>query len=88
VCVFVTSVPLLEIVFRTVVVYVAVFALLRIAGKRELGQMNVTDLVVILVIANAVQISSVCRSTVTPSACNRSINSRSCWSCGKMCRNG
>src|SRR5258706_4651297 len=53
--VFVTSVPLLEIVFRTVVVYVAVFALLRIAGKRELGQMNVTDLVVILVIANAVQ---------------------------------
>jgi uncharacterized membrane protein YcaP (DUF421 family) len=53
--VFVTSVPLLEIVFRTVVVYIAVFALLRVAGKRELGQMNVTDLVVILVIANAVQ---------------------------------
>ncbi len=49
------SVPLLEIVFRTVVVYIAVFFLLRLAGKRELGQMNVTDLVVILVIANAVQ---------------------------------
>lgn len=49
------SVPLLEIVFRTVVVYVAVFALLRVAGKRELGQMSVSDLVVILVIANAVQ---------------------------------
>jgi len=53
--VFVTSVPLLEIVLRTVVVYVAVFALLRLAGKRELGQMSVSDLVVILVIANAVQ---------------------------------
>ena len=49
------SVSLLEIVFRTVVVYIAVFFLLRLAGKRELGQMNVTDLVVILVIANAVQ---------------------------------
>jgi len=49
------SVPLLEIVFRTVVVYIAVFFLLRLAGKRELGQMKVTDLVVILVIANAVQ---------------------------------
>lgn len=47
--------PLAEIVFRTVVVYIAVFALLRVAGKRELGQMNVIDLVVILVIANAVQ---------------------------------
>ncbi len=52
---FVTSVPLWEIVLRTVVVYIAVFALLRVAGKRELGQMSVTDLVVILVIANAVQ---------------------------------
>ena len=51
----VPSIPLLEIVFRTIVVYVAVFALLRAAGKRELGQMSVADLVVILVIANAVQ---------------------------------
>lgn len=51
----VTSVPVLEIVGRTVIVYVAVLALLRIAGKRELGQMSVSDLVVILVIANAVQ---------------------------------
>ena len=53
--VFTTSVPLWEIVLRTVVVYIAVFGLLRLAGKRELGQMSVTDLVVILVIANAVQ---------------------------------
>jgi uncharacterized membrane protein YcaP (DUF421 family) len=53
--VFTPSVPLTEIVLRTVIVYVAVFFLLRLSGKRELGQMNVTDLVVILVIANAVQ---------------------------------
>lgn len=53
--VFVTAVPIVEIVFRTIVVYAVLLVLLRIAGKRELGQMSVTDLVVILVIANAVQ---------------------------------
>ncbi|HVR88252.1 MAG TPA: YetF domain-containing protein [Candidatus Limnocylindria bacterium] len=35
--------------------YVVVLFLLRLAGKRELGQMTPFDLVVILVIANAVQ---------------------------------
>jgi uncharacterized membrane protein YcaP (DUF421 family) len=49
------NVPLLEIILRTAVVYIAVLALLRVAGKRELGQMSVADLVVIIVIANAVQ---------------------------------
>jgi uncharacterized membrane protein YcaP (DUF421 family) len=53
--VIIPTVPLTEIVLRTVIVYIVVFALLRIAGKRELGQMSVADLVVILVIANAVQ---------------------------------
>jgi uncharacterized membrane protein YcaP (DUF421 family) len=53
--VLIPSVPILEIIVRTVVVYVAVLALLRVAGKRELGQMSVADLVVIIVIANAVQ---------------------------------
>ena len=43
------------IVLRTLVVYVGVFAGLRLAGKRELGQMTVFDLVVVLLIANAVQ---------------------------------
>ncbi len=44
-----------EIILRTFVVYVVVLVLLRTAGKRELGQMTPFDLVVILVIANAVQ---------------------------------
>ena len=44
-----------EIIVRTFVVYVVVLILLRTAGKRELGQMTPFDLVVILVIANAVQ---------------------------------
>ena len=52
---FEISVPLWEIVLRTVVVYLTVLLLLRVAGKRELGQMSVIDFVVILVIANAVQ---------------------------------
>lgn len=43
------------IVVRTVVVYVALLAGLRLAGKRELGQMTSFDLVVLLVISNAVQ---------------------------------
>jgi uncharacterized membrane protein YcaP (DUF421 family) len=47
--------PWWEIILRTAVVYVVVLFLLRAAGKRELGQMSPVDLVVILVIANAVQ---------------------------------
>lgn len=49
------GVPLWEIVLRTLVVYVVVLSLLRLGGKRELGQMSPADLVVILIIANAVQ---------------------------------
>ncbi len=44
-----------SIVARTLIVYVALVVGLRLAGKRELGQMTPFDLVVILLIANAVQ---------------------------------
>jgi uncharacterized membrane protein YcaP (DUF421 family) len=44
-----------EIVVRAAIVYVAVLGGLRLAGKRELGQMTAFDLVVILLISNAVQ---------------------------------
>jgi uncharacterized membrane protein YcaP (DUF421 family) len=43
------------IAVRSALVYVAVFIGLRLAGKRELGQMTVLDLVVVLLLANAVQ---------------------------------
>ncbi|HMM42423.1 MAG TPA: DUF421 domain-containing protein [Thermomicrobiales bacterium] len=46
---------LAEIVLRTVIVYIVLLALLRLAGKRELGQMSIFDLVVVLIVANAVQ---------------------------------
>ena len=52
---FELGVPLWELIVRTMVVYLVVLGLLRIAGKRELGQMSPADLVVILIIANAVQ---------------------------------
>src|SRR5881296_4715747 len=53
--VFGLTTPWWEIILRTAVVYVVVLVLLRTAGKRELGQMSPVDLVVILVIANAVR---------------------------------
>lgn len=47
------------IVARSALVYLALFLGLRLAGKRELGQMTVFDLVVVLLISNAVQNSMV-----------------------------
>jgi|SRR5579884_377789 uncharacterized membrane protein YcaP (DUF421 family) len=43
------------IVLRTLVVYVVLLLGLRLAGKRELGQMTTFDFVVLLIISNAVQ---------------------------------
>ncbi len=45
----------LAIAFRTLAVYLVVLFGLRLSGKREIGQMTVFDLVVLLLIANAVQ---------------------------------
>jgi len=44
-----------ELVLRAVVVYLALFAALRISGKRELGQLAIHDLVFVLLVANALQ---------------------------------
>src|SRR4051812_31086789 len=46
---------LLGIVGRTLAVYAAVLLGLRLGGRRELGQLTPFDLVVILLVANAVQ---------------------------------
>lgn len=43
------------IVIRTVIVYVVLLIGIRLAGKRQLGQMTTFDLVVLLIISNAVQ---------------------------------
>lgn len=47
--------PYLDVLLRTSAVYLFLVVGLRLAGKREMGQMTVFDLAVILVLANAVQ---------------------------------
>ena len=52
---FTLQVPALEIALRTALIYVALLLALRLAGKREVGQLTTFDLVVILLVSNAVQ---------------------------------
>ena len=52
---FVLSLPLLEKVFRPMIVYAFLIIGLRLAGKRELAQLNPFDLVVLLTLSNTVQ---------------------------------
>ena len=47
--------PIGEKVVRCVAIYLFVVVLFRLFGKRELGQSNTLDLVVLLLVANAVQ---------------------------------
>lgn len=47
--------PFFEIFYRTAIVYVAIVVGMRLTGARQLGQMTPFDLVLILLIANAVQ---------------------------------
>ncbi|MGH7649734.1 MAG: DUF421 domain-containing protein [Gemmatimonadaceae bacterium] len=49
------GVPLIDKAIRTFLVYVFLLIGLRLAGKRELGQLNPFDLVVLLVLSNTVQ---------------------------------
>jgi len=60
------AIPAWQVVVRTALVYLAVYVGLRLMGKRELGQMTVFDLVVILLIANAVQNAMVGPDTSVP----------------------
>jgi uncharacterized membrane protein YcaP (DUF421 family) len=52
---FVLSIPFAEKIIRPILVYVALVALLRVFGKRELAQLNPFDLVVLLSLSNTVQ---------------------------------
>jgi uncharacterized membrane protein YcaP (DUF421 family) len=52
---FVLSIPVLEKILRPILVYAFLIIGLRIAGKRELAQLNPFDLVVLLTISNTVQ---------------------------------
>jgi hypothetical protein len=49
------AVPWWELIFRGSIVYVFMLALLRLTGKRQVGQLAPFDLVILLVLSNAVQ---------------------------------
>jgi uncharacterized membrane protein YcaP (DUF421 family) len=51
---------------RTLVIYVVVLALLRLAGKRQLAQVNSFDLVVLLLLSNVVQNAIIGNETSLP----------------------
>ena len=52
-----------EIILRTLIVYFFLVLILRVTGKREVGQMSILELIVILVISDAVQNSMVGENT-------------------------
>ncbi len=52
---FHVGIPIVEKLIRTLAVYLFLVIGLRLAGKRELGQLNPFDLVVLLVLSNTVQ---------------------------------
>jgi uncharacterized membrane protein YcaP (DUF421 family) len=52
---FILGLPVLEKVLRPLIVYGILIAGLRVAGKRELAQLNPFDLVVLLTLSNTVQ---------------------------------
>ncbi len=49
------AVPWWELVIRGLVVYVFLVVLLRMTGKRQIGQLSPFDLVLLLILSNAVQ---------------------------------
>jgi len=52
---FFLSLPVVEKILRPILVYLFLILALRLAGKRELAQLNPFDLVVLLTISNTVQ---------------------------------
>src|SRR5580693_7915463 len=52
---WVLALPWWEFLLRAVIVYVFLIAILRLTGKRQVGQMSPFDLVLLLVLSNAVQ---------------------------------
>jgi len=52
---FILALPVLEKILRPVIIYLFLVVGLRLAGKRELAQLNPFDLVVLLTLSNTVQ---------------------------------
>lgn len=52
---FIPGLPVIDKVLRAVIVYLFLVAALKLAGRRQLAQLNAFDLVVLLTISNTVQ---------------------------------
>jgi uncharacterized membrane protein YcaP (DUF421 family) len=52
---FQPSVAVTELIFRAALVYAGVFLLLRVVGKRHVGELAPFDLVVLLILSECVQ---------------------------------
>jgi uncharacterized membrane protein YcaP (DUF421 family) len=52
---FTMGIPTAEKAIRTVAIYLGILILLRLAGKRDLAQLNTFDFVVLLLLSNVVQ---------------------------------
>jgi uncharacterized membrane protein YcaP (DUF421 family) len=52
---FFLPLPLAEKVLRATLIYLFLVVALRVAGKREMAQLNTTDFIVLMAVANAVQ---------------------------------
>lgn len=50
-----STVPLWDLVIRGAIIYIFVLLLIRLSGKREIGQMGAGEFVAILLVSNAVQ---------------------------------
>mgnify|MGYP006877928141 CR=1 FL=1 len=50
----ITLTTIFDIILRTTLIYLVILVGLRLAGKREIGQLTMFDLVVLLLISNAV----------------------------------
>ena len=48
-------IPYLDIIFRSVAVYLFMVIAIRLFGKKELSQLNTSDIILILLISNSVQ---------------------------------
>lgn len=49
------DIPLLNLAIRAIAVFLGIVLLLRLSGKRQMGQLTATEFVVVLLISNAVQ---------------------------------
>src|ERR1700755_3169827 len=65
---FVLALPIAEKILRPILVYAFLIVGLRLAGKRELAQLNPFDLVVLLTLSNTLQNAIICDDTPVPGA--------------------